>query len=124
MNRHLSIVRQFTRGSLAAMLTVVLVTGLSLPEAGDPTPGNHAAKGGLLDALGSGSAWAETSGEPQTLCPVLGGKIDQNIYLDHEGKRIYFCCASCKEAFLKDPAKYTGKASRCGGGGHVHGGQE
>ena len=42
----------------------------------------------------------------QTECPVLNGKIDRNIYLDYQGKRVYFCCASCKDEFLKDPGKY------------------
>ena len=47
--------------------------------------------------------------KPQTTCPVMGGKIDKNVYLDYEGQRIYFCCPSCKENFLKDPEKYLNK---------------
>ena len=45
----------------------------------------------------------------QKLCPVMGGPIDPNVYLDHEGRRVYFCCASCIETFKKDPAKYLAK---------------
>ena len=45
----------------------------------------------------------------QTACPVLSGKIDKNVYLDYEGKRVYFCCESCKDEFLKDPQKYLKK---------------
>jgi YHS domain-containing protein len=29
--------------------------------------------------------------------------------VEHEGKRIGFCCAKCKAAFTKDPAKYADK---------------
>jgi len=42
----------------------------------------------------------------QTLCPVMGGEINKELYSDHDGKRVYFCCAMCKPIFEKDPAKY------------------
>jgi len=46
----------------------------------------------------------------QTECPVMiGNKIDQNIYTDYKGKRVYFCCNSCKSAFGKKPEKYLGR---------------
>jgi YHS domain-containing protein len=50
----------------------------------------------------------------QTKCPVLGGDIDKNVYVDYEGKRIYFCCAGCPEEFKKDPAKYMKKLKEQG----------
>jgi YHS domain-containing protein len=52
---------------------------------------------------------AERELKSQTTCPVLGDKIDKNVYLDYEGQRIYFCCAGCKDTFLKDPEKYFKK---------------
>ena len=45
----------------------------------------------------------------QTTCPVMGGKIDKEIYLDYQGQRIYFCCESCKKSFSEDPEKYMQK---------------
>jgi YHS domain-containing protein len=45
----------------------------------------------------------------QEKCPVMGGKIDKNIYIDYKGRRVYFCCPSCKETFAKDPEKYLQK---------------
>ncbi len=45
----------------------------------------------------------------QTTCPVLGGAIDKNVYVDYQGKRVYFCCTECKAAFEKEPAKYLSK---------------
>ena len=45
----------------------------------------------------------------QTTCPVMGGKIDKEIYLDYQGQRIYFCCESCKKSFSVDPEKYMQK---------------
>ncbi|MCK8602858.1 YHS domain-containing protein [Desulfoferrobacter suflitae] len=48
-------------------------------------------------------------GEPQTICPVMGGAIDKNVYVDYQGKRVYFCCESCKEQFMQEPEKYMEK---------------
>ncbi len=48
-------------------------------------------------------------GNPQTACPVLGGKINKDIYVDYQGQRIYFCCPACIDTFKKDPEKYLQK---------------
>ena len=48
-------------------------------------------------------------GKPQTICPVMGGEVDKSVYADYEGKRVYFCCDSCRKDFQKDPAKYIKK---------------
>ncbi len=45
----------------------------------------------------------------QTVCPVLGSPIDKNIFLDYKGKRVYFCCSSCKGVFNSDPELYMKK---------------
>ncbi|MGA7875484.1 MAG: YHS domain-containing protein [Desulfoferrobacter sp.] len=50
-----------------------------------------------------------SKGIPQTICPVMGGKIDKNVYADYQGKRVYFCCESCKQEFEKNPDKYLKK---------------
>lgn len=44
----------------------------------------------------------------QTTCPVSGEPIDksQGVFLDYEGRRIYFCCEKCAGDFLKEPQKY------------------
>jgi YHS domain-containing protein len=55
----------------------------------------------------------ETSGvtlmKLQTSCPVMGGKINKELYVDHDGKRVYVCCKSCINALKKDPEKYIEK---------------
>jgi YHS domain-containing protein len=43
----------------------------------------------------------------QTICPVMGGKINKAIFADYQGKRVYFCCGGCPAVFAKDPAKYV-----------------
>ena len=45
----------------------------------------------------------------QANCPVMGGKINKDIYADYKGKRVYFCCPACIEPFNKDPEKYIKK---------------
>ena len=45
----------------------------------------------------------------QTTCPVMGGKINKELYVDHEGRRVYFCCKGCAAVFEKDPEKYLKK---------------
>jgi YHS domain-containing protein len=51
---------------------------------------------------------------PQTTCPVMGGDINKEVYVDHEGKRIYFCCPACIPKFKEDPAKYLAKLKEMG----------
>jgi len=42
----------------------------------------------------------------QTICPVMEGAINKAIFTEYKGKKVYFCCAECKEKFEKDPEKY------------------
>jgi YHS domain-containing protein len=57
----------------------------------------------------SGTSQSKRAGEeakPQEICPVMGRKISTEIYVDYQGKRIYFCCPSCVDTFKSDPEKY------------------
>ena len=45
----------------------------------------------------------------QKTCPVMGGAINKEIFTDHNGRRVYFCCGGCVDAIKKDPAKYLAK---------------
>lgn len=40
--------------------------------------------------------------KPQTTCPIRGGAVNKDVFVDYAGKRIYFCCPGCDKAFLKD----------------------
>ncbi len=55
----------------------------------------------------AGSVLAQ--GKTQTVCPVLKGNVDKNVYVDYKGHRIYFCCKGCDAEFQKDPEKYLKK---------------
>ncbi len=52
--------------------------------------------------------------QPQSLCPVRGGNVDKKVYVDYQGKRIYFCCKGCDAQFQKDPEKYLKKVQEQG----------
>ena len=45
----------------------------------------------------------------QTECPVMGGAIDKTIFVEYKGKKVYFCCAGCKEKFEAEPEKFLAK---------------
>jgi YHS domain-containing protein len=45
----------------------------------------------------------------QTTCPVTGRPIDKSIFVEYNGKKVYFCTPDCKAKFLKDPEKYVAK---------------
>jgi YHS domain-containing protein len=45
----------------------------------------------------------------QTLCPVMGGRINKLIFTEYDGRKVYFCCAGCKPKFEQEPQKYLDK---------------
>lgn len=43
-------------------------------------------------------------------CPVMEGEgVDPEIHVDYRGKRVYFCCESCREDFQAEPERYIAK---------------
>jgi len=48
----------------------------------------------------------------QTKCPVMGGDITTDSYVDYQGQRVYFCCPGCEGTFLADPDKYFEAAAK------------
>lgn len=45
----------------------------------------------------------------QKTCPVMGGAINKELFVEYKGKKVYFCCAGCEETFQKNPEKYIAK---------------
>jgi YHS domain-containing protein len=54
------------------------------------------------------------AGQPQTLCPITGEKIDPAVYTESGGYRVYFCCKDCIGKFQKDPSAYIRKMKEQG----------
>jgi YHS domain-containing protein len=100
--------RRYTRGSvgaLAVLLLTVALTGGAYAWMGNGAFGETRSPIGGVSLLADAAHRAH-QGERQALCPITGEKIDPSTFVDYQGKRVYFCCASCKKAFLKDPQKY------------------
>ncbi|MHC5082590.1 MAG: YHS domain-containing protein [Planctomycetota bacterium] len=43
----------------------------------------------------------------QTVCPVMKAPINKDLFVEYQGKKVYFCCPGCEVTFQKDPAKYV-----------------
>lgn len=50
----------------------------------------------------------------QTHCPVMGGKINTEVYTDIQGQRVYHCCPMCSKQLKADPDKYFKQAAAAG----------
>jgi YHS domain-containing protein len=87
---------------LAIVTAALLAVTLTACDKAKDTSGKPEPKGKKTEAKGAKA----TEGKEQTTCPVMGGKIVKTIYADHDGKRVYFCCAGCDATFKKDPEKY------------------
>ena len=70
--------------------------------------------GVLVVLFAISSLVAEKAHVPQTICPVMGGKIDKSLYVDAEGKRIYVCCQGCIDKVKADPKKYIAQLEKEG----------
>ena len=57
----------------------------------------------------SSPASSPAAAAEQTICPVMGGPINKDIFVEYQGKKVYFCCAQCKGQFEKEPEKYLSK---------------
>ena len=85
---------------LDAELQIQAKPSMMTPQ-GDGGGGAHAHHGAQTASAGQLG--------PQTHCPVMGGEINKDVYVDYKGKRIYFCCLGCEEPFLKEAEKHLAK---------------
>ncbi len=67
------------------------------PEGDDPPAHDHGDHGAL-----------------QTQCPVMGGAINTEYFVDVEGYRIYVCCPGCDETILENPQRYIDEMKAAG----------
>jgi len=54
------------------------------------------------------AAKAAAAGE-QTICPVMSNPINKDVFVEYQGKKVYFCCPECKAKFNADPEKFIAK---------------
>lgn len=89
------------------MKTLTVVAGVVLLVVG-------AGIAGAQDAQAAGKAVAGQSVKRQTVCPVMGGQVNTNLFVDYDGSRVYLCCTGCPAEFKKTPAKYVAKLEKDG----------
>lgn len=80
--------------AVAFMATAVLLIGCTSTEPPAAAPSRTIETGKVV---------------AQTTCPVMGGPIDKSILVEHEGRKVHFCCQMCVATFQKDPGKYLDK---------------
>ena len=49
------------------------------------------------------------SATEQTLCPVMDAPINKDLFVEYQGKKVYFCCGGCEKLFKENPEKYLAK---------------
>jgi YHS domain-containing protein len=100
MNRVISVT-----GCLAVIAGLMIVSGCAKTETAEKK--NAAA-----------SASTETTQQTvpvlQKTCPVMGNRVNKDLYYDYNGKRIYVCCAMCIDSVRKEPEKYLRKLMEMG----------
>jgi len=86
---------------LAIFLIIGTVSVIGCKKQSSPPPAPVASESGAQPAA---AAAAE-----QTICPVMGGPVNKDIFVEYQGKKVYFCCEQCKAEFNKAPEKYLPK---------------
>ncbi len=95
---------------VVAVVTMAVVSGCSVEtETRSAMPDVHKEHSRHHESGSMSKADAAPVQIAQKTCPVMGGKIDEKIFVEHGGRRVYFCCGRCENAFQKDPAKYLAK---------------
>ena len=103
------------KGMMAVAGIIILAAGFALAGCSGTTPAEPEtavtapaapAPAAVAPAPATATPAAVAAAEQKT-CPVMqGNPINKDIYVDYEGRRIYFCCAGCPDMFRQDPAKY------------------
>jgi Cu(I)/Ag(I) efflux system membrane fusion protein len=100
---------------LAGKPSLFVARGLAEPPAEDAdrpaTQAQHAGHGGHAAPTTTGPAAdnADPGDILQTVCPVMGGEINPEVYTDLHGVRVYFCCPPCIKRFRDNPQEYMDK---------------
>ncbi len=61
------------------------------------------------DHMAHQAAQSAKNAVEQTMCPVMDAPINKNLFVEYEGKKVYFCCPGCEAEFTSNPEKYLDK---------------
>ena len=101
-------------GSLVVLVALVfgvfvLVTGCQKEKPAAQQPAKPGEKTAMHDHAAMDQTPVKVVAGEQTTCPVMGGAINKDIFVEYQGKKVYFCCNGCPDVFKADPAKYLAK---------------
>ncbi len=68
----------------------------------------------LLVGLPAMASETQKKTQKQTICPICKMKINKDLYVDYQGKRVYFGCAGCPDQFKANPDKYMKQMKEAG----------
>lgn len=43
----------------------------------------------------------------QVTCPISKEPVDPNVFIESEGRKVFFCCKGCMNKYKADPTKYA-----------------
>ena len=93
------------------MLASIMLTGCeeSEPESTEPAAMEMDNDMAEHEAVVAKTAAVAVSATEQTLCPIMDAPINKDLFVEYEGKKVYFCCAGCEKLFKENPEKYLAK---------------
>lgn len=95
---------------MVAGVVLTALIGLALfPGCRREEPHDHASHTYAHPPAATSRTQAQTVTAEQTTCPVMGGAINKEIFVEYRGKKVYFCCKGCDQTFQQNPEKYLAK---------------
>ena len=100
---------------LLIIMSLILSNGCKKSE---PEPGSTTSVSGnnmthsetAMEGMKDMPTEVVTAENGQSMCPVMTkNPINPDIFVEYQGKKVYFCCDDCKDEFLKNPEKYVAK---------------
>ena len=94
---------------VAVMFGVFVLAGCQKEKPAVQQPAKQGEKMAMHEHAAADQALVKVVAGEQTTCPVMGGPINKDIFIEYQGKKVYFCCKDCPEIFKADPQKYIAK---------------
>lgn len=104
-------------GIVGVVMAAALLAGCSGESENESAPPPDPGQGPGMKETHEGQQTSESQEAAtleitQTQCPVMDLPINEDIYVDYKGRRIYFCCEGCDDKFLENPEKYLAKLDK------------
>jgi YHS domain-containing protein len=96
-------------GVVSVMFVLALVAGCRKEKPAAQTQAQQMENMPMHDHASMSQGAGKTVATEQTTCPIMGNPIDKNIFVEYQGKKVYFCCKGCPDIFKANPEKYLAK---------------